>query len=152
MMVLKEKEHLESVDWRRVAEIIADAGLNQRDVALVERAFRHSTFCWFGYEKGQLVSVARAISDLTWCSYLADVAVAPNCQGKGYGKLLMQAASERLRPFGKTFIYSVVDKVGFYRRFGFEMLTTGMVCASAESLLRMREQGYICQDSDTSQL
>lgn len=45
MMVLKEKEHLESVDWRRVAEIIADAGLNQRDVALVERAFRHSTFC-----------------------------------------------------------------------------------------------------------
>lgn len=78
--------------------------------------------------------------------------MAPNCQGKGYGKLLMQAASEQLRPFGKTFIYSVVDKVGFYRRFGFEMLTTGMVCASAESLLRMREQGYICQDSDTSQL
>lgn len=79
-MVLKEKEHTESVDWRRVAEIIADAGLNQRDVALVERAFRHSTFCWFGYEKGQLVAVARAISDLTWCSYLADVAVAPNCR------------------------------------------------------------------------
>ena len=54
MMVLKEKEHLESVDWRRVAEIIADAGLNQRDVALVERAFRHSTFCWFGYVTYQL--------------------------------------------------------------------------------------------------
>jgi hypothetical protein len=25
----------------------------------------------------------------------------------------MQSVSDRLRPFGKTFIYSVVDKVGF---------------------------------------
>ena len=67
MMVLKEKEHLESVDWRRVAEIIADAGLNQRDVALVERAFRHSNFCWFGYEKGQLVAVAARGRDTGSC-------------------------------------------------------------------------------------
>lgn len=65
MMILKDKEHVDSVDWQTVAEIIAAAGLNQRDVALVERAFRHSTFCWFGYENGQLIAVARAISDLT---------------------------------------------------------------------------------------
>ena len=94
MMILKDKEHVDSVDWQTVAEIIAAAGLNQRDVALVERAFRHSTFCWFGYENGQLIAVARAISDLTWCSYLADVAVHPRCQGKGYGQQLMQCASE----------------------------------------------------------
>lgn len=143
MMILKDKEHVESVDWLTVAEIIAAAGLNQRDVALVERAFRHSTFCWFGYENGQLIAVARAISDLTWCSYLADVAVHPRCQGKGYGQQLMHSVSDRLRPFGKTFIYSVVDKVGFYRRFGFETLTTGMVCASEEAIARMREQGFV---------
>ena len=59
MMILKDKEHVDSVDWQMVAEIIAAAGLNQRDVALVERAFRHSTFCWFGYENGQLIAVAR---------------------------------------------------------------------------------------------
>ncbi|STV70711.1 N-acetyltransferase GCN5 [Klebsiella michiganensis] len=94
MMILKDKEHVDSVDWLTVAEIIAAAGLNQRDVALVERAFRHSTFCWFGYENGQLIAVARAISDLTWCSYLADVAVHPRCQGKGYGQQLMQSVSD----------------------------------------------------------
>ncbi len=143
MMKLVGKAHLEQVDWHAVAAIIAAAGLNQRDVALVERAFRHSTFCWFGYENGQLIAVARAISDLTWCSYLADVAVVPRCQGKGYGQQLMQAVSNELQPFGKTFIYSVVDKIDFYRRFGFELLTTGMVCASEESLIRLREQGYI---------
>lgn len=147
MMVLKDKEYIDSVGWQRVAEIVADAGLNQRDVVLIERAFRHSTFCWFGYENGQLVAVARAISDLTWCSYLADVAVAPHCQGKGYGQQLMQAVSEQLRPFGKTFIYSVADKIDFYRRFGFELLATGMVCTSLEGMVRMREQGYIRNES-----
>ena len=143
MMILKDKEHVDSVDWLTVAEIIAAAGLNQRDVALVERAFRHSTFCWFGYENGQLIAVARAISDLTWCSYLADVAVHPRCQGKGYGQQLMRAVSDELRPYGKTFIYSVVDKIDFYRRFGFELLATGMVCASEETIARMREQGFV---------
>ena len=143
MMILKGKEHVDSVDWLTVAETIAAAGLNQRDVALVERAFRHSTFCWFGYENGQLIAVARAISDLTWCSYLADVAVHPRCQGKGYGQQLMRAVSDELRPYGKIFIYSVVDKIDFYRRFGFEMLATGMVCASEETIARMREQGCV---------
>lgn len=101
MMKLVGKAHLGQVDWHAVAAIIAAAGLNQRDVALVERAFRHSTFCWFGYENGQLIAVARAISDLTWCSYLADVAVVPRCQGKGYGQQLMQVVSNELKPFGK---------------------------------------------------
>lgn len=143
MMIVEDKRHVDSVNWQAVADIIAAAGLNQRDVSLVEHAFRHSSFCWFGYENGELIAVARAISDLTWCSYLADVAIVPRCQGKGYGQQLMLAIREELLPFGKIFIYSVADKVSFYRRFGFELLTTGMVCASEESLLRMREQGYI---------
>lgn len=59
-------------------------------------------------------------------------------RGEGYGKLLMQAASEQRNRLAKPLSYSVVDKVGFYRRFGFEMLTTGMV-ASAE-VYCVREQ------------
>lgn len=73
-MMLQGKEGLNSVDWRAMAELIAASGLGQRDISLLEQAFRHSTFCWFGFHNGQLVAVARAISDLTWCSYLADVA------------------------------------------------------------------------------
>lgn len=143
IMRLEGRESLDKVNWQAVADLIAAAGLNQREIGLVEQAFRHSAFCWFGYEKDRLIAVARAISDLTWCSYLADVAVLPHQQGKGYGQQLMQAVQNELLPFGKIFIYAVADKMDFYRRFGFETLATGMVCASDESLLRMREQGYI---------
>lgn len=65
MMTLQGKEGLNSLDWRAIAELIAASGLGQRDISLLEQAFRHSTFCWFGFENGQLVAVARAISDLT---------------------------------------------------------------------------------------
>jgi GNAT superfamily N-acetyltransferase len=142
-MILEGKETLDSIDWQALAELIAASGLGQRDVQLLEQAFRCSTFCWFGYENGQLVAVARAISDLTWCSYLADVAVAPHHQGLGYGRQLMQAICNQLLPHGKIFIYSVIDKTGFYQRYGFELLTTGMVCASEESLFSQRQQGYV---------
>jgi len=143
MMTLKSKEIIDEINWQEVAQLLADSGLYLRDVQQLENAFRHSTFCWFGYEQGQLIAVARAISDLTWSSYLADVAVAPHCQGKGYGRQIMQAVQDELLPYGKILIYSVPDKVDFYQRIGFEVLTTGMVSASEETLQSMRGKGYI---------
>lgn len=145
MMVIEGKEAIARVDWQRVRTIIAEAGLNERDVQQLEQAFRQSTFCWFGYENGQLIAVARAISDCTWSSYLADVAIVPARQGQGYGQQLMLAIREQLLPFGKIFIYAVADKITFYQRFGFAMLTTGMVCASEEGMQKMQAQGYIRQ-------
>ncbi len=50
MMVIEGKEAIGRVDWQRVRTIIAEAGLNERDVQQLEQAFRQSTFCWFGYE------------------------------------------------------------------------------------------------------
>ena len=55
----------------------------------------------------------------------------------------MKVICTDLAPFGKTFIYSVVDKTGFYRRHGFELLSTGMVFTEAGTLNSMRKQGYL---------
>ncbi len=110
----------------------------------LRQAFRQSTFCWFGYENGQLIAVARAISDCTWSSYLADVAIVPERQGQVTdNKVDAGHPGSSSLPFGKIFIYAVADKITFYQRFGFAMLTTGMVCASEEGMHNMQEQGYI---------
>ena len=143
MMTLKRKDSINEVDWQALLELIDTAGLGLRDLGDLENAFRHSAFCWFGYEQGKLIAVARAISDMTWCSYLSDVAVAPDRQGKGYGRQLMEAVREELLPYGKIFIYSAPDKIGFYQSLAFELLATGMVCANGETLEKMHHQGYI---------
>lgn len=114
-ITLFDKSAIEEVDWLALTALIAAGGLNQRDPLQVEQAWRNSTFCWFGYHNGELVATARAISDLTWASYVADIVVAPEMQGRGYGKQLMSDIVRTLLPFGKTFIYSVPEKTGFYQ-------------------------------------
>ncbi len=50
---------------------------------------------------------------------MADIVVAPQMQGRGYGKQLMMDIVKTLLPYGKTFIYSVPEKTGFYQQYGF---------------------------------
>ncbi|EIT7556132.1 GNAT family N-acetyltransferase [Escherichia coli] len=143
MIVIESKDSIEKVNWQQVRKLLIMCGLNDRNVEQLEKAFRNSAFCWFGYKDEQLIAVARAISDHTWCNYLCDVAVVPEQQGLGYGKILMNVITNQLQPFGKTFIYAIEDKIPFYRQFGFSILTTGMIFADSSELLKMHEQGYI---------
>ncbi|AMO47818.1 Acetyltransferase (GNAT) domain-containing protein [Kosakonia oryzendophytica] len=140
---LCDKHSINEVDWLELSALLAAGGLNQRPPDLVEQAWCNSTFCWFGYHDGELVATARAISDLTWASYVADIVVAPQMQGRGYGKQLMMDIVKTLLPHGKIFIYSVPEKTGFYQQYGFRFLTTGMVCATSESLFKLEQSGYI---------
>lgn len=142
MIILTDKNDAK-INWQEVANLIESGGLNKRNPCEVEHAFMHSTFTWFGFEAGELVAAARAISDLTWASYLADVVVSPAFQGTGLGKQLMLMIKETLSPYGKTFIYAVPDKIPFYEKHGFCVLLTGMVCDKSENLFTLRKNGYI---------
>lgn len=73
------------------------------------------------------MATAHAISDMTSVSYLAGIAIQPHFQGHSYGRQLMDHVMRYLAPLGKVFIYSVPDKLAFYKQYGFHDLTTGMV-------------------------
>ncbi|HAU5497772.1 TPA: GNAT family N-acetyltransferase [Cronobacter sakazakii] len=142
MRIITNQDH-KTPDWQALATLIERAGLGARDAQEVERCYRNSTFCWYGFHEGKLVATAHAISDLTWSSYVADIVVDPDYQGRGFGNQLMDEILETLLPFGKVFIYAVLDKVAFYKKYQFHELTSGMVCATDEKLFKMHEQGYI---------
>ncbi|MCC3705302.1 GNAT family N-acetyltransferase [Rouxiella badensis] len=132
-----------SVDWQRLADILELSGLNKRDLQSLQRGFEHSQFRYLGYCDGKLIATARAISDLTSASYLSDVAIHPDYQGRGFGKLLMQRIMQDLAPFGKVIIYAVPDKIEFYKRFSFHPLLTAMTYAEGDALTRLSSNGYI---------
>lgn len=142
-MVLVRESGMADVDWLQLAALIERAGLSHRDPRTLQRAYQHSSFVWFGYVDGVLMATAHAISDMTWASYLSDVIIDVDYQGKGYGGQLMAAIMETLTPCGKVFIYSMPEKISFYQRLGFAELTTGMIYAQGEALLRLEEKGFI---------
>ncbi|EOI5718782.1 GNAT family N-acetyltransferase [Cronobacter dublinensis] len=142
-MLIMTRDNIGNPDWQALATLIERAGLGARAPHEVERSYTHSTFCWYGFYGGKLIATAHAISDLTWSSYVADIVVDPDYQGRGFGNQLMDDILETLLPFGKVFIYAVLDKVSFYKKYQFRELTSGMVCASDEKLFKMYQQGYI---------
>lgn len=142
-LTLVSNDEITTVDWQKLATLLAMCGLNDRPVDKLQQAFEHSQFRYLGYYEGELVVTARAISDFNYASYLCDVAVHPDYQGYGWGKLLMDRVMHDLSPFGKVFIYSVPDKMGFYNRFNFHPLLTAIVHVDKASVPGMINGGYI---------
>lgn len=67
---------------------------------------------------GELVGIARCVTDFAWCCYLSELAVSKSAQGLGIGKDLLDEARRQLGPSVSLILASVPDAVGFYERAG----------------------------------
>lgn len=143
IFTLISNDEITAVDWQQLSGLLELCGLNKRPPEILRQAFEQSQFRYLGYYNGELVATARAISDLTYASYLCDVAVHPHYQGRGWGKTLMNRVMADLTPLGKVFIYSVPEKMDFYQRLGFHPLLTAMVHVDEQALPALINSGYI---------
>ncbi len=145
-----------AIDWQQLCELLEAAGLGKRDPHTLRRVYQHSQFCYWGFIGDELIATAHAISDLTSVAYLADVAIDPRFQGQGLGRRLMDRVMQDLAPLGKIFIYSVPEKLAFYKKYGFHDLTTGMVyadgapcsaCNREATCVKRASQGFAHKDA-----
>ena len=60
------------------------------------------------------------------CSYICDVAILPEYQGRGLGKLIVSNLMERSKDHNKIILYAAPGKEGFYRKLGFCKMNTAM--------------------------
>lgn len=67
---------------------------------------------------GQVVGVARGVTDFAWCCYLAELAVCASAQGLGIGKGLLDESRRALGPRVSIVLASVPEAVCFYGRAG----------------------------------
>ncbi|HCS76562.1 MAG TPA: GNAT family N-acetyltransferase [Syntrophaceae bacterium] len=90
-----------------------------------KRAFEASHTTVFIYEESQLIGFGRAISDGEYQGAIYDVAVLPEAQGKGIGKVIIQAILGQL-PNCNIILYATPGMEGFYKKLGFGTMKTGM--------------------------
>lgn len=67
---------------------------------------------------GDLVGVARSLTDRVYCCYLSDLAVAKRAQGQGIGRGLIEATRLHLGPSVSVILLAAPEAVGFYESIG----------------------------------
>lgn len=134
------RRDLAEVDWREAAALIRAAGLGEREPDRMRRAWENSQHACLAWAGSRLAGLGRAISDGEYQAVIYDVAVLPEFQGQGLGRRIMEALLAEL-PMDTVLLYAAPGKQGFYDKFGFEPLLTGMARFLRRE--RMRALGYI---------
>ena len=124
-MELKIITDCSAIDWQDIANSLKKVGMAYHEPAVHRRAFEASHTTVFVYENSLLLGFGRAISDGEYQGAIYDVAVLPDAQGKGIGKIIIQTILDKL-PTCNLILYATPGMEGFYKKLGFRLMTTGM--------------------------
>jgi ribosomal protein S18 acetylase RimI-like enzyme len=107
-------------DFLRLREI---TGLTPRPYEAAKRGLPNSLFGVHITYKSQTIAMGRVVGDGALNFEIVDIAVAPDFQGKGLGRMVMQAIMDYLDREAPTgaYITLMADVPELYSRFGFEL-------------------------------
>lgn len=116
----------ESIDWQELSNLYRIAPLGEKSAEHLRLVFGNSRFKCFVFDDGKLIGAGRALADGRDCSYLCDIAVHPDYQGRGLGKALVAKLTELSEGHRKIILYANPGKEAFYRKLGFRRMLTAM--------------------------
>ncbi|WP_375584948.1 GNAT family N-acetyltransferase [Cyclobacterium xiamenense] len=104
-------------------ELLIASTLGERrpisDLQRLEVMLREANLILTARAEGQLVGLARSITDKAFCTYLSDLAVHRNYQNQGIGKTLVQRTSAAY-PLAKLILLSAPKATGYYPKIGMQ--------------------------------
>lgn len=123
-------------------ELYRSVGWDAPGLDQIETALKNSfaTFC--AYDGEQAVGMGRLLGDGGISFYIKDFAVRPEYQGRGVGRLLMNAMEDHIIssiPDGWAVSLELISSKGrepFYEKFGFEQRPCGWDGAGMFKMLR----------------
>jgi ribosomal protein S18 acetylase RimI-like enzyme len=113
------------VNWKTIADSLKKVGMAYHEPEVHRRAFEASHTTVFVYENSVLLGFGRALSDGEYQGAIYDVAVLPEAQGKGIGKIIIETILVKL-PHCNLILYATPGMEGFYKKLGFGLMKTGM--------------------------
>lgn len=116
----------ENVDWDELSRLYIAAGMGNKAPGDIQTAFINSMFKCFIYDSGKMIGVGRALADGFDASYICDIAVHPEYQGRGIGKKIVLKLVEFSKNHRKTILYAAPGKELFYLKLGFKRMKTAM--------------------------
>jgi ribosomal protein S18 acetylase RimI-like enzyme len=114
------------VDWHALSELYRVAPLGNKPADHLRRVYANSMFKCFVFDGATLIGAGRAVADGLDTSYLCDIVVHPEYQGRGLGAALVEKLKEMSAGHRKIILYANPGKEGFYAKLGFRRMRTAM--------------------------
>ena len=129
-----------NINWQEVRNILKTVGMSYVDAEIHKKSFENSEIVIFIFDNDKLIGFGRALSDGIRQASIYDVAILPEYQGKGIGKLLLENIISQA-PSCNFILDASPGKEGFYESLGFGKLSTGM--GLFYDMERMKNRGFI---------
>jgi predicted N-acetyltransferase YhbS len=103
--------------------VLERSGLAERrpvgEIKRIELMLKNANLILTARINGELIGVARSISDFAFCTYLSDLAVVKKYQSKGIGKTLIKKTWETA-PLAKLILLSAPAATEYYPKIGMD--------------------------------
>jgi ribosomal protein S18 acetylase RimI-like enzyme len=117
------------VQPRQLAELFRSSGIRRPvdDLPRLAGMLKHANLIIGAYHGKQLVGIARALTDFSYCCYLSDLAVAKEFQRRGIGRELVERVKARVGDRSMLLLLSSPDAMSYYPTIGLEAVANGWI-------------------------
>jgi predicted N-acetyltransferase YhbS len=111
-----------NLDLDEVIELYRASTLGERrpvgERDRMQKMLQHANLVITAWDAGQMVGIARSLTDFAYCTYLSDLAVRLSHQRQGIGKELVRRTREEAGP-AKIILLAAPKAVDYYPHIGF---------------------------------
>jgi ribosomal protein S18 acetylase RimI-like enzyme len=114
-----------------LSKVFESSGIKRpfQDLDRLQKMIEHADIIISAWNGEELVGVARAVTDYSYCCYLSDLAVSKQYQKLGIGKQLVERLREVLGAEVSLVLLSAPSAMEYYPRIGFTQTDKGFVIA-----------------------
>ena len=131
----------EYIQGEQILNVLKKAGMGTQTSELHQKAFENSykIILIFNAQNNELIGCGRLISDGCYQAAAYDIAIDPDYQGLGLGRVILENLLQDMEKIN-VILYASPGKETFYEKFGFRLGKTSMV--KFVNRARMKDTGY----------
>lgn len=99
------------------------------DLPRLQRMIENANLLITAWDNQNLVGVARAVTDFSYCCYLSDLAVNKDYQKRGIGRELVRLVQNQIGDEVTLLLLSAPEAMEYYPRIGFDKVANGYIVA-----------------------
>ena len=125
-MELEIKENYKPLYAESMQKVYQSVGWNKHTIEVINQVFAASTHVAVAFKGNRLIGFGRALSDGVFNAAIYDVVVHIEEQGNEVASEIINSLLTQMKSVSCIHLVSTIGNEGFYKKFGFQILKTGM--------------------------